>query len=140
MAFNKGSLARITHPEGHTERFGDGSIRVSSLGMRAKTIKVWRRATAADDTAWRERQHEAARLAEARGEDTFGIYRDSAGESRLPPQSVFIDFELGDVVTIIRGRCRASLGYTTIPGCAEVMLPNGSVGFIEKKFLSPIAA
>lgn len=127
MSFNKGKLAIIT------ARRPPGAVR------RKRAITVWRRATSEDKAAWRESLREAARLAEARGEDTFSIYRDCAGESRLSPQDVYLDFELGDIVQIVRGRCSAQLGYTNIRNCAEVLLPSGEVAFIEKKYLSPIA-
>ena len=134
MSFNKGTLATIVHGQAHevTDSW--------ALKRRKRAITVWRPATADDTAAWRERQREAARLAEAAGESTFGIYMDDAGESRLPPQSVYLNFELGDVVQIVRGRCSARLGWNNVRNCAEVLLPSGELAFIEKKYLSPIAA
>ena len=134
MSFNKGTLATIVHGQAHTVT-DDWELK-----RRKRAITVWRRSTAADTAAWRERQREAARLAEARGEDTFSIYRNDAGESRLSPQDVYLDFELGDIVQIVRGRCSAQLGYHSVRNCAEVLLPSGELAFIEKKYLSPIAA
>ncbi len=134
MSFNKGTLATIVHGQAHevTDSW--------ALERHTRAITVWRRSTSEDTAAWRARQREAARLAEARGEDTFSIYRDDAGESRLSPQDVYLDFALGDIVQIVRGRCSARLGYHDVRNCAEVLLPSGEIAFIEKKYLSPIAA
>ena len=135
MSFNKGTLAIIDHGLDRSTTRNRWA-----LERRKRAITVWRRATSEDKAAWRERQREAARLAEARGEDTFSIYRDDAGESRLSPQDVYLDFELGDIVQIVRGRCSARLGWNNVRNCAEVLLPSGEIAFIEKKYLSPIAA
>ena len=136
MAFNKGSLARITHPA-LTEAIARGDR--WSIPSHESEIGVRRRATSADSEAWRANLAERARAAEARGEDTFSIYCDSAGEPRLPPSDVYLErcfhWNLGDVVTIIRGRYRAPRGYGNVPNCAEVMLPGGAVVFIKKEFL-----
>ena len=136
MAFNKGSLARINHPA-----LAEAIARGDRWAVRSheSDIGVWRRATPADNEAWRANLAERARAAEARGESTFSIYCDSAGEPRLPPTDTHFrrgeSWDLGDIVTIIRGRCRAQRGYYDIPGCAEVMLPNGNIAFIKKEFL-----
>ena len=98
MSFNKGTLAIIDHGLDRSTTRNRWA-----LERRKRAITVWRRATSEDKAAWRGRQREAARLAEARGEDTFSIYRDDAGESRLSPQDVYLDFELGDIVQIVRG-------------------------------------
>ena len=108
MAFNKGSLARITSPALEAAiAWGDRW----SIRSHEADIRLWRRATPADNEAWRANLAERARAAEARGEDTFSIYCDSAGESRLPPTDTYFSrgesWDLGTVVTIIRGRCRA---------------------------------
>jgi hypothetical protein len=137
MAFNKGSLARISSPA-LADAIARGDRR--SIRSHERDIDVWRRATPADREAWREKKREAIREAEARGEDTFLMTFDSAGEPRLPPSDVHFErglhWDLGDVVTIIRGRCRAERGYATVPNCAEVMLPGGTVAFIKKEFLT----
>ncbi len=139
MAFNKGSLARIAHPA-LAEAIAQGDR--WSIRRHDTDIAVWRRATPADREAWHANLAERARAAEARGEDTFSIYCDSAGESRLPPSDTYFSrgesWDLGTVVTIIRGRCRAPRGYGNVPGCAEVMLPCGNIAFIKKEFLTAV--
>lgn len=134
MSFNKGTLATIVHGQKHTV------TDEWELKRRKRAITVWRHSTAADTEAWQESKRKAAAEAEARGEDTFSIYMDSAGESRLSPRDVYLDFELGDVVQIVRGRLRGRLGYHSVNNVAEVLLPSGELAFIEKKYLSPIAA
>ena len=139
MAFNKGSLARITHLA-----LEDAIARGDSwdTALHQRDIGVWRRATEADREAWRADLAERARAADARGEDTFSIYCDSAGEPRLPPTDTHFkrgeSWDLGTVVTIIRGRCRAPRGYSNVAGCAEVMLPCGNIAFIKKTFLTAV--
>jgi hypothetical protein len=134
MSFNKGTLATIVHGQKHTV------TDEWELKRRKRAITVWRHATAEDAEAWQESKRKAAAEAEARGEDTFSIYMDSAGESRLSPRDVYLDFELGDIVQIVRGRLRGRLGYHSVNNVAEVLLPSGELAFIEKKYLSPIAA
>jgi hypothetical protein len=139
MAFNKGSLARISSPA-----LADAIARGDRWSIRSheSDIGVWRRATPADNEAWRANLAERARAAKLRGEDTFSVYCDSAGEPRLPPTDAYFprgeSWDLGTVVTIIRGRCRAPRGYGTVAGCAEVMLPNGNIAFIKKEFLTAV--
>jgi hypothetical protein len=139
MAFNKGSLARINHPA-----LAEAIARGDRWAVRSheSDIGVWRRATPADNEAWRANLAERARAAEARGESTFSIYCDSAGEPRLPPTDAYFSrgesWDIGTVVTIIRGRCRAPRGYGNVPNCAEVMLPNGNIAFIKKEFLAAV--
>tara|TARA_B100001094_G_scaffold328085_1_gene387670 strand:- start:929 stop:1330 length:402 start_codon:yes stop_codon:yes gene_type:complete len=132
MSFNKGTLATITHGCAHTV------TDEWELKRRTRAITVWRRATSVDKDNWHEAKRKRSAEAEARGESTFLIHMDEGGEPRLSPRDVYLDFALGDVVHIVRGRCSAELGYHNVRNCAQVLLPSGELGFIEKKYLAPV--
>lgn len=78
--------------------------------------------TAEDDRKWREEKRKATEEAAARGEDTFSINFDDAGESRLPGVSVMIDIPAGRVYQVLRSRCRARLSYgNPTPGLMKIL-------------------
>ena len=129
MGFNAGTLAKIVHPK---IEMGMGPTTRARL---ERQIDCWRRATAEDSEKWYAAKRKAIDEARAKGEDTFSIAMDDGGEPRLPPQDIYIKAEHGMYVQIVKGRTRARRGYYDVSNCAEVMLPSGEIGFIEKKWL-----
>tara|TARA_B100000686_G_C16269771_1_gene703426 strand:+ start:111 stop:551 length:441 start_codon:yes stop_codon:yes gene_type:complete len=78
--------------------------------------------TAEDDRKWREEKRKATEEARARGEDTFSINFNDAGESRLPGVSVLVDIPAGRVYEVLRSRCRARLSYgNPTPGLMKLL-------------------
>jgi len=78
--------------------------------------------TADDDRMWREEKRKASEAAAARGEDSFGIHFNDAGESRLPGVSIMVDIPAGRVYEVLRSRCRAYLSYgNPTPGLMKLL-------------------
>ena len=67
--------------------------------------------TAEDTERWYQRREEEAAAAEAAGQDTFSIFRDDAGESRLPPRGGRTKLFRGTGYRVLRARCRESFSY-----------------------------
>ena len=65
----------------------------------------------------------------------------SAGESKLPPQSVSIKISADDVLVIERARCRVRLGWgNPTPGMAKVLNPaTGESAYIKRELLEVVA-
>ena len=93
-----------------------------------------------DVTNWYERRRQSLREANAAGEDTFSIAFDSAGESRLPPKYSSVELSPDLVYTVMRARCRVSLGYGN-PRAGMAKLLNTKTGqevYIERKYLEAV--
>ena len=79
-------------------------------------------ATAEDDRKWREAQNKKIEEAKARGEDTFSIAFNDAGESRLPGPSIGVKIPAGRVYEVLRARCQARLGWgNPTPGLMKLL-------------------
>ena len=65
---------------------------------------------------------------------------DSAGESKLPPQSLTIPIHRDRVYTVIRARCRVRLGWgNPVPGLAKILCTKtGEFTYIKRELLSVI--
>tara|TARA_B100000131_G_scaffold322798_1_gene378122 strand:+ start:578 stop:958 length:381 start_codon:yes stop_codon:yes gene_type:complete len=60
----------------------------------------------------------------------------SAGESKLPPQSVLVEIGRDDVLVVERARCRVRLGYgNATGGYTQVITPTGETAFIKRELL-----
>ena len=120
----KGDLVRVNEARCFTTENG---------GMRRHPIVNWdcdeRRIlrarfiyTADDNQKWREEKRRASDEARARGEDTFSIHFDDAGESRLPGISGLVELKTGQVYEVLRARCRAHLNYgNPTPGMMKLL-------------------
>ena len=67
--------------------------------------------TAEDTERWYEEKRKATEEAKAKGEDTFSINFDCAGESRLPPRGGRAKLFRGTAYRVLRARCRESFSY-----------------------------
>lgn len=72
--------------------------------------------TEEDVNEWREAQYREIREAKERGEDTFHIAFDCAGESRLPPRGGRAKLFRGTAYRVLRARCRESFSYHNATG------------------------
>ena len=60
----------------------------------------------------------------------------SAGETKLPPRSVYIDVPVDTIMVVERARCRVDLSYgNKVPGMTKVMLPNGDYTYVRRREL-----
>ena len=96
--------------------------------------------TAEDDRKWREEKRKATEEALARGEDTFSINFNDAGESRLPGVSVIVDIPAGRVYEVLRARCRAHLSYgNPTPGLMKLLdTESGREIYVKRDYMEAV--
>jgi hypothetical protein len=84
-------------------------------------IKGFYHLTADEIEDWRIDKREATKEAREKGEDTFHINFDSAGESRLAPQHAYQELNPDMVYEILRARCRVPCGYHMESGQVKIL-------------------
>ena len=96
--------------------------------------------TAEDTERWREAKYKATQAALAKGEDTFSINFDDAGESRLPGVSVIVDIPAGRVYEVLRARCRARLSYgNPTPGLMKLLdTETGREIYVKRDYMEAV--
>jgi hypothetical protein len=64
---------------------------------------------------------------------------DCAGESKLPPMIVDLEYDVHDTFTVLRARCSPKLGYYKKPKRAQVMNNRTcEIGYIERRFIEKV--
>lgn len=98
--------------------------------------------TAEDTKRWREEKRKATEEAKARGEETFSINFDCAGESRLPPRGGRTKLFRGRGYRVLRARCRESFSYNNATGGWTKLLDldTGREVFIKMTKLEKVTA
>lgn len=89
---------------------------VDRWGEPRETINARYHYTAEDTAEWRDEHYREIREAAERGEDTFSIAFDCAGESRLPPRGGTVPLFKGTAYRVLRARCRESFSYHNATG------------------------
>lgn len=84
-------------------------------------IKGFYHLTADEIEDWRIDRREATKAAREKGEDTFHINFDDAGESRLAPQHAYQELNPDMVYEILRARCRVPCGYHMESGQVKIL-------------------
>ena len=93
-------------------------------------------ATAADTAQYYKSKREAIEEAKSRGEDTFSISMDSAGEPQLPPTAYTVKLRRDQVYTLLRARCRPQWSYRSHPGMAMVLdMVTGHEVYVKRELL-----
>lgn len=140
---SKGCLVRLDANTCFTEKRG-GGLRfplTNSLNDDRGTVESSRPTTTDERQAWREDRHREIQEARVAGEDTFHIAFDSAGESRLPPQSKLILLHHDRTYQVLRARCRVRLGWgNPTPGLAKIICTHtGEETYIKRELLEVIS-
>ena len=104
--FKAGDIVRIKE-DAFQDRW-DSSLRARQLEDH---IYANYHVTAEDTERWYEEKRKATEEARAKGEDTFSINFDCAGESRLPPRGGRTKLYRGTGYRVLRARCRESFSY-----------------------------
>ena len=88
---------------------------------------------------WHDRQRKEIKEAKEKGEDTFSIAFDDAGESRLPPRNGYVDLKAGKVYQVLRARMRANIGYHVYPGYMMVLdSESGHEVMVPRKYMEAV--
>ena len=137
----KGGLARINEAAAFT-KYNGGTRRFPHHNWDTDERRILQgsyRLTNKQQDEWYDRQREKIKEARAKGEDTFSITCDDAGESRLPPQNGYIELEAGKVYQVLRARMRAKIGYHVYPGYMMVLDPDsGYEVMVPRKYMEAV--
>ena len=111
-------------------------------GDELETVRANYHVTREDTERWRANKHRATEEAVARGEETFSINFDCAGESRLPPRGGVVDLHRGTAYRVLRARCRESFSYHNATGgwTKLLHLESGREVFIKMTKLEKVVA
>ena len=82
----------------------------------SETVNANYHCTREDTERWYEDRRLAVEEAKAKGEDTWSITMDCAGESRLPPRGGYAPLHRGTAYRVLRARCRESFSYHNATG------------------------
>ena len=137
----KGGLARINEIVAFTTENG-GKLRYPHDTWDCDERRVLRgsyKLTPEQVQDWRDSKRAELKAAEAKGEDTFSIAFDDAGESRLAPMQGTVMLEAGRVYHVLRGRMRAAIGCHVFPGYMKVLDPKtGNEVMIPRKYMEAV--
>jgi hypothetical protein len=84
-------------------------------------VKGFYHLTREDIDEWHADKRAATMEAREKGEDTFHINFDSAGESRLAPRHAYQELNTNMVYEILRARCRVPCGYHMESGQVKIL-------------------
>lgn len=120
-------------------RFNPSNPYVIRCLRTSSSIQGFAHTTTEDTQAWHDEMSSQVAEAKAKGEDTFSIVCDSAGESRLSPRSKTLEFPIDGIFTVIRARVRTTRGYHTAAGQTEILCTTtGQQGFVKRVFLQKV--
>jgi len=111
-------MARIkaTFRAGDLVRVRDDAFKVNWNDTVEDTVYANYHVTREDTERWYADKRRATEEAKAKGEDTFSINFDSAGESVLPPRGGSATLYRGTAYRVLRARCRESFSYHNATG------------------------
>ena len=87
-----------------------------SWGDKLDTVRASYHCNENDYNEWHEEKRRATKEAMARGEDTFHINMNDAGESRLAPRGGYAPLFKGTAYRVLRARCRESFSFHNATG------------------------
>ena len=138
----KGSLVRLNVSKCFTTRQG-GDLHYPMINYHNDskgTVESARPTTPEEQDNWRKELRQEIQDTREAGEDTFHIAFDSAGESRLPPQSRHIPLHRDRTYQVLRARCRVRLGWgNPTPGLAKILCTvTGEETYVKRDLLEVI--
>tara|TARA_Y100000588_G_C14256496_1_gene925721 strand:+ start:2916 stop:3305 length:390 start_codon:yes stop_codon:yes gene_type:complete len=124
----KGALVKLNVDRCFTERFG-GALqypRTNYANDEAGTVQAARPVTAEETAAWYD------------SDASKGM--DSAGESKLPPQSKHVALHRDRIYQVLRARCRVRLGWgNPTPGMAKLLCTHtGETAYVKRELLEVV--
>lgn len=131
----KGDLVRLKPNDPEILRI----LEWSSKGDKARYMAS-RPATSEEREEWREQKRQEISAASERGEDTFHIAFNDAGESRLAPRSISVALPIDGIYVVERARCRVELGWgTAVGGMAKLLDTNtGEIAYVKRDMLKVV--
>jgi hypothetical protein len=138
----KGCLVRLNVSKCFTSKQGGGLRYPMSnyLNDDKGTVESQRPTTPEEQANWRKELRQEIEDAVVAGKDTWHISMDSAGESRLPPQSRYVPIHRDRTYQVLRARCRVRLGWgNPTPGLTKILCTvTGEEAYIKRDLLEVI--
>lgn len=120
-------------------QFNPSNPYIARCVKTSSSVEGFAHTTSEDTQAWHDEMARQVAEARAKGEDTFSIVCDSAGESRLSPRSKLLAFPIGGIFTVIRARVRTTRGYHSVSGQTEILCTTtGQQGFVKRDLLQKV--
>ena len=106
-------------------------------GMRGEAYMASRPTTPEEQEEWRRQKRADIERAHKRGEDTFHIAFNDAGESRLAPRSVSVPLPIDGIYIVERARCRVQIGWGNPTGGMTKILDTstGEYAYVAREML-----
>ena len=129
----KGDLVKLRADSPEIER-------LMGWGMRNEAYMASRPTSPEEQEAWRVQKRNDIKRAQDRGEDTFHIAFNDAGESRLAPRSVSVALPVDGIYIVERARCRVRLGWGNPTGGMTKILntQTGEYAYVAREMLEVI--
>jgi hypothetical protein len=129
----KGNLVKFKRDHEEVKR----SIELSHVYGHPQPVRTLRPTTAEERIAWREQKYADIKNAAERGEPTYSIAFDDAGESRLAPRSTIVNLPVDGVFIVERARCRVSLDWgNPRGGMAKILYTStGEITYVSRDML-----
>ena len=129
----KGDLVKLDTNDPEIER-------LMGWGMRNEAYMASRPTTPEEQEEWRVQKRNDIKRAQERGEDTFHIAFNDAGESRIAPRSVSVELPVNGIYIVERARCRVSLGWgNPTGGMARILdTKTGEVAYVRRDMLKVV--
>tara|TARA_R110001583_G_scaffold1706_1_gene13183 strand:- start:747 stop:1148 length:402 start_codon:yes stop_codon:yes gene_type:complete len=114
--------------------------RITGWGMRNEAYMASRPTTGEEQEEWRVQKRNDIKRAQERGEDTFHIAFNDAGESRLAPRSVSVELPVNGVYIVEKARCRVKLGWGNPAGGMTKILntQTGECAYVSREMLQVV--
>jgi hypothetical protein len=129
----KGDLVKLDTNDPEIER-------LMGWGMRNEAYMASRPTTPEEQEEWRVQKRNDIKRARERGEDTFHIAFNDAGESRIAPRSVSVELPVNGIYIVERARCRVSLGWgNPTGGMARILdTKTGEIAYVRRDMLKVV--
>jgi hypothetical protein len=129
----KGDLVKLRADSPEIER-------LMGWGMRNEAYMASRPTTPEEQEEWRVHKRNDIKRAQERGEETFHIAFNDAGESRLAPRSVSVALPVDGIYIVERARCRVRLGWGNPTGGMTKILntQTGEHAYVSREMLEVI--
>ena len=130
----KGDLVKLDPNDPEIER-------LMGWGMRNEAYMASRPTTPEEQEEWRVQKRDDIKRAQERGEDTFHIAFNDAGESRLAPRSVSVPLPVDGIYIVERARCRVKLGWGNPTGGMTKILntQTGEHAYVAREMLEVVS-
>ena len=129
----KGDLVKLRPDDPEIER-------LMGWGMGNEAYMASRPTSPEEQEEWRVQKRNDIKRAQERGEDTFHIAFNDAGESRLAPRSVSVTLPVDGIYIVERARCRVSLGWGNPTGGMTKILntQTGEHAYVAREMLEVV--